>query len=190
MNTNQGKSRENYVAENIMPDNEISKTPKYYIVIVSPNEVLFKALVKTLQNFSLSGKGIQVIRTNNLIEAKAIAQSFPDIVLVLIDDVVQVNGSYKVFVDFMVNELNNKNCKILFMQELIRNNPEPDIDVQNTHSDEEVGFLYARERLIDITRMVLLTTDMEIKISGNVQTQLQDGLDSEPAASKTRFYYT
>lgn len=181
MNTYQGKTKNNYVVGRVRPDHDITKKHKYYIVVVSPNESLFQTLVKTLQNFSLNGKGIQVVKTANLMEAQALAQQFHDLVLVVIDDAVQVNGSYKVFVDFMVNEIDNRNCKIAFISELMQNNPESGIDLNMQENDEDTRFLYARERLIDITRMVLLTSDMENKITGNSEHAVKISAIDKPS---------
>lgn len=184
MNTSQGNLNNNYGVDEVRPNHEAAKDTKYYIVVVSPNERLFQSLVRTLQNFSLNGKGIQVIKSKNLMEAQAIAREFPNMVLVVIDDIVQVNGSYKVFVDFMLNELNNKNCKIIFMGDLIKSNPESDLTMKLDHADEESRFLYARDRLIDITRMVLLTTDMENKIYENEQYPTDNAIDDNPGLSE------
>ena len=69
--------------------------------------------------------------------------------------------------DYMLNELDNRYCKIAFISELIQHKPEPGIERNMQENDEDTRFLYARERLIDITRMVLLTSDMEDKITSD-----------------------
>lgn len=125
--------------------------------------LIHQALEKTLQNFSLNGKGINFLSADDLQEAQRLAEAHPDIILVVIDNEVQVNGSFQLFIDYIRKALKNKICCVTFKDTLISaNSCSDDVDIKG---DEDMAqFFYARERLLDITRMVMMTTEMESKI--------------------------
>ncbi|MEZ5084409.1 MAG: HAMP domain-containing sensor histidine kinase [Bacteroidales bacterium] len=164
MSTNQGEFNNYNIADFFQNDENVAPVKENYsIIVVSHNEKLHEALFNTLRHFSLNGKGINIFKTYALGEARLIAQEFPEVVMVVIDDNIIVNGSFEVFVDFIKNELMNDNCLITFKSKLINlSMKKPDEAEQDQN---QTGFFFARERLIDITRMVLLTMDMENKIS-------------------------
>jgi len=161
---NQGESKDFNIVNRVPSDQQQGKDDKYNIIVVSQNAQIHQALGKTLQHFSLNGKGIHIFNASGLQEAQVVAGKHPDIILVVIDDNVQMNGSYAIFVDFIRKTLGNKNCCITFKENLINTNT---CDKKEVLAKDESysGFFYARERLIDITRMVMMTTEMESKIS-------------------------
>jgi len=139
----------------------------YNIIVVSDNNKIHAALFETLQHFSLKGKGINLLCAKTLIEAKKIAEKNPELILVIIDENVTMNGSYTSFVDYVRNIQKNQRCCITFKEKLLRTDvvtPINDNQVTNNITSE---FIYARDRLIDITRMIMLTHDMEHKIKAN-----------------------
>jgi len=158
VNTNQGDTH-NFGIEGDFSyeDKLIPSQDNYSIIIVSKNREVHKALLNTLRHFSLEGKGINIFNVSSMHEANVVAEEYPDVVLVVIDESLSINGSYEVFVDFIKNELQNKNCHITFKDQLVSS-------TKIHRSNNKKGLSYARERLIEITRMVLLTHDMENKI--------------------------
>ncbi len=165
MSYNQGTIRGYNIPEGIQTEsNEDIGSDVYHIIIVSQSERIHSTLSRTLEHFSLSGRMINVLHAGNLHDAKHIVEKNQDTILVVIDDNVQVNGSYKVFVDYVQNQLKNKNCYITFKENLIRpvqQNENPFEGLERGSLDE---FYSARERLIDITRMIMMTSEMECKI--------------------------
>jgi len=115
-------------------------------------------------------------------EAQIIAKKIPDIILVVIDDDIHVNGSYQLFVKYLREQLGNKNCFITFKEDLIKASAGNEIAYSNDDPDLD-KFFYARERLIDVTRMVMLTTDMESKIT--MPTLGSTNLKSEKSESES-----
>mgnify|MGYP001056322066 CR=1 FL=1 len=166
MNSNQG-TRGNYQVSDFLFSGSFHRTTDSYynIIVVSENNKVHAALYDTLQHFSLNGKSINVFKATNLSEGQKIAELHPQIILVVIDESITVNGSYALFVDFVRNELKNNKCFITFMENLVKSDTGHVVMELPDESDKEAGFYYARDRLIDITRMVLLTHDMENKIT-------------------------
>lgn len=178
MSINQGEIHSYITSNNFYSGAETKATSNHNIIIVSQNERIHAALIETLQNFYLNGKGIDIYAARDLSEAKSIANQNPDVVLVVIDDNIQVNGSYKIFVDFVRKELNNENCCITFKEDLINSSNCSELTKQKRLDPAYQKFHYARERLIDITRMVMLTTDMENKIT--LQEPIKEKVHFEP----------
>ncbi|MCB0804560.1 MAG: HAMP domain-containing histidine kinase [Bacteroidales bacterium] len=166
MNSNQG-TRGNYQVSDFLYSGSFHRsTDSYYnIIVVSDNNKIHAALFDTLQHFSLNGKSINIFKAANLSEAKKIAELHPQIILVVIDETITVNGSYALFVDFVRNDLNNRRCFITFKENLVKSDVGPVVMEIPDENDPEAEFYYARDRLIDITRMVLITHDMENKIT-------------------------
>ncbi|MCF8369416.1 MAG: HAMP domain-containing histidine kinase [Bacteroidales bacterium] len=162
MKTNQGKvSIYNIAASHLAPDGSAPSKENYSIIVVSRDKKLHEALHGTLKHFALHGKGINIFRAQTLRDAKSIAEEYPEVVLVVIDNDIYVNGSFQVFVDFVKNELNNKDCLITFKDQLI--NMELNLSKEET-SESDSEFQYAKGRLVEITRMIMLTTYMESSI--------------------------
>lgn len=192
MSTDQGDINGYNIGNNFHAEANKGTVLKHNIIIVSRNEKIHAALSETLQNFSLNGKGIDIFKAHDLQEAKSITTQYPEIILVIIDDNIQVNGSYKVFVDYVRNTLNNKNCCITFKEDLINSSNCSELADQHNIDPEYDKFYYARERLIDVTRTVMLTTEMEskielqqpIKINGNLNTDLNEVNSGQLAKDK------
>jgi signal transduction histidine kinase len=164
VSTDQGELNSFNVSNDVFSGINKSPVERHNVIIVSRNEKIHAALRETLQNFFMNGKGIEIYSAHDLVEARSIAAQNPDIALVVIDDNIQVNGSYQIFVNFVRNELSNKNCCITFKEDLISTSNCSELPEQRKMDPEYEKFFYARERLIDITRMVMLTTEMESKI--------------------------
>ncbi|MCD4697871.1 MAG: HAMP domain-containing histidine kinase [Bacteroidales bacterium] len=166
MSLNQGEFSNYNIDESFQTaDKVIPSKENYSILVVSRNEKIHDALFMTLKHFSLNGKGINIFRARALREAKLIAEEYPEVVLVVIDNDININGSFEVFVDFVKNELNNEDCFITFKDQLINRTANPEEILDEKQFEINSDFFYARERLIDITRMIMLTTDMESKIN-------------------------
>ena len=176
MSQNQGKAKGLNIPGVIPMVQPNGKANSYNILVVSRAVKIHQALEKTLHHFSLNGKGINVINVPCLQKAQIAAENNPDIILVMIDNNVQVNGSYAVFVDYVRKTLGNKNCCITFKENLMGSSSCEKIEDQATDEEYE-KFLYARERLIDVTRMVMMATEMESKINNNniVDSKLDNG---------------
>jgi signal transduction histidine kinase len=134
------------------------------MIVVSRNILIHQALENTLQHFSLNGRGLRIFNARDLDEAMSLAEKNRDIILVMIDNNVQVNGSYAVFVDYIHNTLDIKNCCVTFKDNLI-NTSSCEKDHERSADQHYVRFYNARERLIDVSRMVMITTEMENKIN-------------------------
>jgi len=106
----QGEINSHNIGNNYFSDIENGAAIRHNILIISRNEKIHTSLRATLQNFFLNGKGIDIYAARDLEEAKSVATQNPDVILVVIDDNIQVNGTYKIFVDYIRKELNNENC--------------------------------------------------------------------------------
>lgn len=189
MSLNQGEMNNYIVGSQLYQLDAKENESKYQVIVISRNEKVNVALKSTLQNFSLNGKSINVFFAGDIHEAQIIAKKIPDIVLVVIDDDIHVNGSYQLFEKYVRDQLGNKNCFITFKEDLIKTSAGSEI----TYSNDDPAldkFFYARERLIDITRMVMLTTDMESKINlpplGN--TNLKSDKGESESITKDKLY--
>ncbi len=181
MSTDQGEINSYDISKNFYSDIENGAATRHNILIISRNEKVHASLRTTLQNFFLNGKGIDIYAARDLEEAKSVATKHPDVILVVIDDDIQVNGTYKIFVNYLRKELNNENCCITFKEDLINSSNCIEITDQQKANPEFEKFYYARERLIDVTRMVMLTTDMENKIDLQRPSKTLDQIE-EPIA--------
>jgi signal transduction histidine kinase len=161
VNANQGKSKGlNNPA--FKKSNQTGTEDAYNILIVSPQIEIHQALISTLQHFSLDGKKISIFSAKDLQRARLQAENINNLILIVIDDIVQVNGSYQIFEEYVVDTLGNPDCCITFKEKLLRSNACK--NKNNNLNGTADRFHYARERLIDITRMVMLTTEMQNKI--------------------------
>jgi signal transduction histidine kinase len=160
VNANQGESKglnnPAYKKNNLTGANEA-----YNILIVSPQVEIHQALQSTLQHFSLDGKKISIYSAKDLQQARLKAEKISNLILIVIDDIVQVNGSYKIFEEYILSTLGNPDCCITFKEKLLRSNS---CKNNNDLNGNAARFHYARERLIDITRMVMMTIEMQNKI--------------------------
>lgn len=184
VNSNQGTRGKSNISDFVYSGAAIlPKKENYNIIVVSNNNKIHDSLFGTLRHFSLNAKGINLFNAKTLAEAKKIAESHPEIVLVIIDENVTMNGSYSLFVDFVRKELKNHRCCITFKENLLQNDGQ--VLLQDRLPDNEMSseFNYARARLIDITRMILLTYEMENKLSENnleVQDIFPEKTQNEP----------
>lgn len=159
----------------------------YSVVAVSRNILIHQALERTLQHFMLNGRGIRIFSALDLQEAQVIIEKNPDIILVVIDNEVQVNGTYAIFVEYVHKTLGNKNCCITFKDNLIQTNS-CEKDKTLAEDPSYAKFYNARERLIDITRMVMITTDMENKISNPVQGDIKTDPEVRETVEDTTWF--
>lgn len=104
------------------------------------------------------------MHAESLKRAQELIEQNRDTILVVIDDNVQVNGSYSVFVDYVHNQLNIDYCHITFKENLIRPAMQGAVPLDFADQDALSEFESARNRLIDVTRMIMMTTEMETKI--------------------------
>ncbi len=136
----------------------------YNIVVISRNILVHQALERTIQHFSINGNGIRIFNASDLNEATEIAEQNPDIILAVIDNDVQVNGSYSSFLDYLHYHLHNNYCCVAFKEGGFKDHTcEKNGDLKG--NDQYDKFFNARERLIDMTRMVMITTEMENTIT-------------------------
>ncbi len=151
------------------------------MIVVSQSILIHQALENTLQHFSLNGRGIRIYNARDLEEARTLAEKNPEIILVMIDNNVQVNGSYAVFVDYVENTLGIKNCCVTFKDNLL-NTKSCKKNINRSGDPHYERFYNARERLIDVSRMVMITTEMENKINnpGQSKTQEEQAPDNAP----------
>ncbi len=177
MNTNQSTRGNINISEILLSGSEfLHPKENYNIIVVSSNNSIHTSLFETLKHFSLNGKGINLFSAKTLIEAKKIAEENRELILVIIDENITMNGSYAVFVDFVRNELKNQHCCITFKENLLKTNGFSPLQDISVNDDQPSEFFYARDRLIDITKMILLTHEMEHKIDLN---GAEEGSDAE-----------
>ena len=185
MNSNQG-TRGNTNISDLLRNSPafLSSTGRYSIIVISKNKTIHETLFDTLQHFSLNGRGINIFHAPTLGEAKKIADVNPEIVLVVVDENIIVNGSYKVFVDYLRYDLNIKQCFVTLKENIMRADFQVPLAEDQKINDTLSEFLYARNRLIEITRMIMLTHDMENKISDNGITGNAEHRTSVPETGK------
>jgi signal transduction histidine kinase len=147
-------------------ENSTHVDDSYKILNVSALEQIHESVIENLKYFSFNGKKITILKAFSLPEAKEIAQNNQDIVLIVIDNNVHLNGSYISFVQFIKEELANKNCLIAFKDNMRIVNEKGEVSDQ-VPGIEMTEFEYARERLLDIIRMIMWTDEMENKIESD-----------------------
>lgn len=167
MKVNSEKTREGSILKNIhSAEGPAQKTDAYKILNVSAQEHIHEAVFDNLKYFSFNGKKISILKAFSLPEAKEIAKNNPDIVLIVIDNNVHLNGSYQTFVKFIKQNLDNRQCLIAFKDNLLVVNENYELSDQQ-QVKEMTEFEYARERLLDIIRMIMWTCEMESKIESD-----------------------
>ncbi|MCB2220408.1 MAG: HAMP domain-containing histidine kinase [Bacteroidetes bacterium] len=183
MSYNQGALRGYNISEGIQSEFSDDFHPEvYHIIIVSQNEHIHATLSRTLEHFSLNSRSINVLHAGNLHEARVLVEKNKETILVVIDNNVQVNGSYSVFVDYVQNQLKNNMCHITFKENLIRPGQKNSIPIDGFDKKELNEFLNARDRLIEITRMIMMTTEMENKIEEkDLENESFDNPENKPA---------
>jgi signal transduction histidine kinase len=163
----------------------------YRVLIVSANEKIHEVVFDSLKYFSLSGKQINILRAFSMQEARKVAEYNQDIVLVVIDNNVQLNGSYQAFISYIREELNNQVCQIAFKDHKMGLE---DTSVEKEYLSEGQSELEsARERLLEMIRMMMMTVELELttegsrlldQISENTLARLQS--NNKPSESITR----
>lgn len=188
---NQGILRGYNIPEGVQPPTEEpAETGVFHILIVSRNERIQQVLSKTIEHFSLTGRQISVLHAGNLEQARAVIEQNRDTILVVIDDNVQVNGSYSVFVDYVHNQLNINFCHITFKENLIRPSQHGSTPLNFVENQDNSEFESARYRLIEITRMIMMTTEMESAIESNHTNgeSIADNHHSDYRLTRDRLY--
>ena len=166
MKLNPEDKREDGVSKNL----PASKIPKsidegYRVLIVSANEKIHEVVFDSLKYFSLSGKQINILRAFSMQEARKVAEYNQDVVLVVIDNNVQLNGSYQAFISYLREELNNHVCQIAFKDHKM-GLEDPSVEKEYiTEGQSELES--ARERLLEMIRMMMMTVELEITTEGN-----------------------
>jgi signal transduction histidine kinase len=153
--------------DKILPAGEVSKSTKdgYKILNVSANVKIHEAIFENLKYFSLNGRPLTILRAVTMQEARTVAEIHPDILLVVIDNNVQLNGSFQAFISYIREELNNQDCQIAFKDH--RFGLEQNIGLIENDSEGSSEFESARERLLEMIRMMMLTAEMEGTTEGN-----------------------
>ena len=151
--------------------NPFPSEPEFKILNISENDQIHYTVNKTLKHFSLIGKKLAILKASSLQEAKTIAANNPDLILVVIDNDSIINGSYHELKTFIREDLKNQVCYITLKKDLI-NSPVNDVPIKPTNEDNK-EFEFAREKLIDIIRMIMLTFEMESKTKNKNLIDLQ-----------------
>ncbi len=152
--------------ETVIPNK--SEKSAYEVLNVSGNYYIHEAISDKLRHFSINSRKLSVYQASDLMEAKSILGEHPNMDLIVIDNTLHVNGSYRELLRYMKDDLNNSKCHIAFRDEM----PQPvlmsqsasDFQKEDNENDQAEG----RERLIDIIRMIMLTCDMEWKLNSHV----------------------
>jgi len=190
---NSEKTREDSILRGLHSgENSPDENSTYKILNVSALDQIHDSVTENLKYFSFNGKKITILKAFSLQEAKLIAQANPDLVLIVIDNNVHLNGSYISFVQFIKDELSNKRCLIAFKDNMRIVNEQGEVSEQ-IPGTEMTEFEYARERLLDIIRMIMWTNEMEFKIESDPLLK-ESGIPDSPkeetieikTASKTR----
>ncbi len=192
MKVNSEDKKENGFYEN-RPANEKSgcNDECYKVLNVSANERIHEAVLDSLKYFSFNGKHIGIMKAFSLQEARMVFERHPDIVLVVIDNNVQLNGSYKAFTSYINEELNNYDCLIAFKDPMmgLENNPSS----MEINPDAQSDFSMARERLLEMIRMMMMTAELDVKTQGSLlldqisdNTLLKVNRSTLPSESITR----
>lgn len=137
----------------------------YRVLIVSANEKIHEVVFDSLKYFSLSGKQINILRAFSMQEARKVAEFNQEIVLVVIDNNVQLNGSYQAFISYLREELNNQVCQIAFKDHKM-GLEDPSVEKGNV-AQGQPELESARERLLEMIRMMMMTVDLEVTTEGN-----------------------
>lgn len=135
----------------------------FKIINISKNFQIHDAIYNTLKFFSLNGKKLCILKASSLEEGISLLRDNPCVILIMIDNAVHVNGSYHKLESVIQHEIQDSQCIIAFKKEISKFNP---TDIVKSHSKQEVtsDFDFARSRLIDILRMIMMTLEMEAKI--------------------------
>jgi nitrogen-specific signal transduction histidine kinase len=153
---------------------EIQKDPEnlYHLLVITGNLGLSQSLGATLEHFFLNKRRINVVQVMSFQEAIEVMKQKPETILVVVDDHVHLNGAYAAFIEHVRGKLQNRQCVITLKGDLVHSkNPV----VNSNDKGFSPEFIDARERLIEIVRMILLTNEMEQKISHvPVERILQD----------------
>lgn len=169
VNNNHGILRAYDQKEEIQRDTE----NLYHLLVITGNLDLSQSLGATLEHFFLNKRRINVVHVMSFQEAREVMQQEPETILVVVDDHVHLNGAYAAFIEHVRGKLQNRQCVITLKGDLVHSkNP---VVNSNQHKGFSAEFIDARERLIEIVRMILLTNEMEQKISHvPVERILQD----------------
>jgi signal transduction histidine kinase len=157
VNDNQGILK----AHNQNEEMKFDQDKFYHLLVVTGNLSLSDSLGTTLEHFFLNRRRISVIQVMSFQDAMAVMEQKAEIIMVVVDDHIHLNGAYAAFVEHIRNRLRNQQCIITLKGDLIHSKTPIECSGQDELTPE---FLDARERLIDITRMILLTSEMESRI--------------------------
>jgi len=166
----------------------------YHLLVITGNLSMSHSLETTLEHFLLNRRKISVIQVMSFQEAMTVMEQKQETIMVVVDDHIHLNGAYSAFVDYVRSSLRNQQCIITLKGDLIHSKTPVTTSGKNKLTPE---FMDARERLIDITRMILLTSEMESRInyqpSGNIREDMETDLKcwddhQETGITKDRLY--
>jgi signal transduction histidine kinase len=164
---NPDEMKENGFFENLPANEEINGVDECYKILnVSANEKIHDAVYDSLKYFSFNGKHIAILKAFSLQEARMVIEKHPDIILVVIDNNVQLNGSYRAFTSYLREELTNYDCLVAFK--------DPLMGLEDNSGNKEINqaaqsdFILARERLLEMIRMMMITAEIDVKTQGSL----------------------
>jgi signal transduction histidine kinase len=155
-----GLLKNQFIGEN---STDIEET--YKILNISANDKIHDAVLEKLKYFSFNGRQITILKALSMQEARSVAESNPDIVLVVIDSNVQLNGSYQALINYVRVDLANELCHFAFKDGMNTDSIQAGLEMAKSSNQPE--FEFARDRLLDIIRMIMIATDMECRTEGN-----------------------
>jgi signal transduction histidine kinase len=151
---------------------------KYKVLIITSNENIYFTIFETLKYFSLNKKELLFLKGSDINEAKKVFESNPDIILIVIDKNQQVNGSLDELLTYIQSSSVHQSCSIV----LGDNHHRVVTGIEKSSHGDFSEFEYAKDRLVDMIRMIVLTSEMETKISRN---EPDDSGNDDNIAGKT-----
>ena len=195
MNTYSKKTDNFFINENNRTDRHSSfNQDGINMLYVSGDSHNQNSILNTLKYFSFNGMKLNILNAASCEEAKMVCNENSKIVLIIVDKIKeQINGSGIEFSKHIKNNYENINCRVVFKDELMSSSPTIEVS-GNSQQEYESDFEFARNRLIDFIRMVMLTNDMESRLNGkhaidyNKDTGENDETEASLNITKDKLY--
>ncbi len=92
---------------------DADQEPRWKVAIVDDDEAVHEGSRFALDNYSLHGRGLELLSARSADEARALFQAHPDIAVVLLDVVMESDTAGLDFVNYIRDDLNNDTVRII-----------------------------------------------------------------------------
>ena len=145
------------------------------VLIVDPDRNFRSVISNSLKYFSFNGSKLKILESPSILEAQKIINSTENLILIIFNKMAYGLNGQSGFMDLLKKYIDEKNGKVVFRHNGVSPKPFIDMTSSSIKLDRHSGFEYARDRLIDLAQMAIVTYDNNTESIDVENTGYEDG---------------